>query len=207
MKILRMDGTTIVELSINTLREANLCGANLWGADLCGANLRRADLGGADLCGANLGEANLYEAILWGANLGEADLRGANLCGADLREANLRRADLREANLCEANLSPFSIVPLEGSFIAWKKTSTGVIKIKVPAKARRISSLVGRKCRASFVHVLSGPGCGGDSPTSMNKLKYDIGSIQYADSFNDDIRIECAAGIHFFMTKEEAEAW
>ncbi len=46
---------------------ANLRDADLWGADLWGANLRDANLGGADLWGANLRDANL-----WGANLRDA---------------------------------------------------------------------------------------------------------------------------------------
>ena len=61
-----------------TLKEA-VVEANLRGADLYGADLRGADLRGADL---------------YGANLYGADLRGANLYGADLRGANLRGADL-----------------------------------------------------------------------------------------------------------------
>ena len=60
---------------------------------VCEANLR-----GADLYGADLREANLY-----GANLREANLYGANLRGADLRGANLRGANLRGANLSGAN--------------------------------------------------------------------------------------------------------
>ena len=64
------------------LREANLCGADLY----------RADLRGADLCGAYLYVANLRGANLRGANLHGANLRGANLCGANLYRANLDRA-------------------------------------------------------------------------------------------------------------------
>ncbi|MVP11752.1 pentapeptide repeat-containing protein [Salmonella enterica subsp. enterica serovar Bovismorbificans] len=106
------------------LRDAYLCGANLYGADLrdadlrdaylCGANLRDADLRDANLYGANLRDADLRDANLYGANLYGADLRDANLYGADLRGAdlrdanlygaNLRDADLRDAYLCGANL-------------------------------------------------------------------------------------------------------
>jgi uncharacterized protein YjbI with pentapeptide repeats len=88
---------------------ANLRGANLRGAKLTGANLREAKLTEANLreatlCGANLREAKLTEAKLTGANLREANLREANLCEADLCEADLYGANLREANLCGANL-------------------------------------------------------------------------------------------------------
>ncbi len=38
-------------------------------------------------------------------------------------------------------------------------------------------------------------------------MYYYKGAIVEADSFDDDIRLECTNGIHFFMTKEEAEEW
>jgi hypothetical protein len=174
------------------------------------ADLRGADLCNADLSGADLSNANLRSANLSGADLSNADLRSANLSGADLSNADLRGADLYNADLSSADISGaklphFQIVPCEGSFIAWKKTSRGVIKIQIPARAKRVSSLVGRICRAEFVKVLSGPGCGGSSPTYNTKLVYNKGDIVYADSFDPDIRLECTNGIHFFMTREEAE--
>jgi hypothetical protein len=146
-----------------------------------GADLRNADLKGAYLLSANLEGANLE-----GANLGGTKLEGANLEGA--------------------MLPPFQIVPSEGDFIAWKKTTKGTIRIRIPTSAKRTSSLVGRKCRAEFVEVLDGPGCGG---LSLNRggLSYDRGAIVHADAYDEDIRIECTHGIHFFMTREEAAAW
>lgn len=123
-------------------------------------------------------------------------LRGANLQGADLRGAYLRGANLPHFNIC----------PDEGAFYAWKKTSRGVIKIQIPAKAKRTSNLVGRKCRAEYVKVISGEGCGGVSPT-YGDLQYNKGKIVRADKFCGDIRLECTSGIHFFMSKREAEEW
>jgi hypothetical protein len=171
-------------------------------ADLSNADLRGADLRGADLCSANLRGADLRGAIL-----SNAALYSASLCGADLRGADLCNADLSNANLSGAKLPFFQIVPCEGSFTAWKKTSKGVIKILIPARAKRTSSLIGRRCRAEFVKVLSGPGCGGSSPTYHEKLIYNKGELVYADSFNPDIRLECTNGIHFYMTREEAEEY
>ena len=55
--------------------------------DMDGWEKMRADLREANLCGADLYEANLHEADLCGADLRGADLRGANLCGANLRGA------------------------------------------------------------------------------------------------------------------------
>ncbi|EJJ4071309.1 pentapeptide repeat-containing protein [Salmonella enterica] len=94
------------------LRDANLRDADLYGADLYGANLRDADLYGADLYGANLRDANLRDADLYGANLHDANLHGANLYGANLRGANLRDADLSGADLSGADLSDANLPDL-----------------------------------------------------------------------------------------------
>ena len=192
------------------LRGADLRGADLTGADLReaylrGADLRGAYLRGADLTGADLRGAYLRGADLTGAYLTEADLKGAYLRGADLTGTSLARAYLEGADLTGANLPNFQICPQEGGFYAWKKLNTGVVKIYIPEDAQRTSSLVGRKCRASHVKVISGPE--GESPTHDIKLTYRVGEIVYADSYDPDIRVECTHGIHFFMTKEEAEEW
>ena len=73
-----------------------------------------------------------------------------------------------------------------------------------------MQSLVGRKCRAEFARVISieggesvlSNGCGHGPVTTYNE-----GEIVKADSYDDDIRVECSHGIHFFLTKREAEEW
>jgi hypothetical protein len=127
-----------------------------------------------------------------------------NLQGANLQGVNLRGADLQGANLQGADLPDFSITPEEGSFIAWKKTTLGVIKIKIPARAKRNSCLTSRKCRAEYIKVISGKGVGGKGVT-FSTISYNKNEIIYADNYNDDIRLECTNGIHFFMTRKEAE--
>ena len=148
-------------------------------------------------------------ANLKGADLRKADLRGvdiwrANLRGADLRGAYLRGADLWRANLREAKLPDFQICPKTGSFEAWKKLDTGICKLLIPEDAKRTSCLINRKCRASHVKVLKG---NGRSKTAYSKLEYKEGEMVYADKFCDDIRIDCSNGIHFFVTRKEAEEW
>ena len=145
-------------------------------------------------CGGE--RANLQRANLQGADLQGADLRGANLRGANLQRAYLQGADLRGANLPD-----FQIVPSEGDFIAWKATTKGVVKLRITGK--RTSSLVGRKCRCSECVVVEGGGF--DKHTGT--IEYKTGATIKPDSYNDDIRVECTNGIHFFMTKEEAERW
>ena len=206
------------------LSGADLCGANLRSADLCYANLRDANLRDADLCGANLHGAYLRDANLCYADLRGANLRNANLRNANLRNANLSRSDLRGANLCyanlcdadlsganlpRANLPAFSHCPEEGAFTAFKKLAGGVVAtLLIPADAKRTSSLVGRKCRAEFaiVQALSGGHEVGLS-SHDSTTEYRVGQEVRPDSFDPDIRVECTHGIHFFITRKEAEEY
>jgi uncharacterized protein YjbI with pentapeptide repeats len=195
-------------LNVAYLSGANLSGANLRSADLSGANLSGAYLNVAYLSGANLSGANLSGANLSGANLSGANLRSADLSGANLSGAYLNVAYLSGANLSGAILPNFSIVPEVGSFRAFKKVRCGlestIIEIEIPAKSKRVSSLVGRKCRAEYIKVISKV----DGVSSYdNKVVYKKNAIVRADKFDADIRIECTNGIHFFMTKKEAEEY
>ena len=192
------------DVDAETMREAcEKMKADLSGTDLTWANLTEANLTRADLTRANLTGANLT----W-ANLTEANLTEANLTGANLTEANLTGANLTEANLSGANLPHFQLCPQDGAFVAYKATHEGVIKLEVPAEAKRTSSLVGRKCRAEFVRVLDMPDGGKIAHAKHDgKTEYRLGEIIRPDSYDDDIRVECTHGIHFFMTREEAEQW
>ena len=151
-------------------------------------------------------------------------LRGeADGSRADLRNANLRNASLRNASLVGANLdgasAAFQIPPEEGAFIGWKRVATGndsvvtVLKLEIPADAKRTSSLVGRKCRASKVKVLEAVSGANESGVYLSltphftRLEYRVGQAVKVDNFDGDIRVECAAGIHFFITRAEAEAF
>ena len=164
---------------------------------LGGKDGKRANLLGADLRGAYLICAYLSDACLSGANLSDADLRGADLSGANLSGADLSGA----------NLPHFQITPEEGAFIGWKKAQGCVLKLRIPEDALRTSSLVGRKCRASHVEVIDALGCDDGPWITRNGCEYSVGSTVHADNFNDDIRVECTHGIHFFMTRREAEEW
>ena len=137
-------------------------------------------------------------------NLSWANLSGANLSGAELSGANLSWANLYGANLSGTTLPHFQRCPEEGDFIAWKAVSGGaVIKLLVPKEAKRTSSLVGRKCRAEFVIVLEGYGVS----IHDQETTYAPGLKVIPDKYDDDIRVECTSGIHFFMTKREAEEY
>ena len=221
-------GANLCDANLNgaNLRGANLRGANLRGANLCDANLR-----GANLCDADLCDANLYGANLYGANLRGANLRGANLCDANLRGANLCDANLRGANLCDADLCGANLrgakntdktawdaytafyplqCPETGSFIGYKKAADKIVMLEICADAKR-SSATSRKCRCSKAKVLSITHLDG-SDSGLTEVRsdyskefvYRVGEIAEVSDFDDDRWNECAAGIHFFITRDEA---
>ena len=166
----------------------------------------------AYLSGAYLNGAHLSGADLTGADLSRADLRGAGLSRADLSGADLRGADLSGAYLCGAkNLFLPIACPDTGEFTAWKKCAgSTIVKLLIPADAKR-SSATSRKCRASkavVIAVYDKDGNEIDSAVSnfSNTFVYHKGkTVEPANGFDDNRWNECAPGIHFFITREEAE--
>jgi len=69
-----------------------------------------------------------------------------------------------------------------------------------------VNAIGSRKCRAAYIKVISGSGIGGTG-TSFPNITYHKGATIQADKFDDDIRVSCTHGIHFFMTRTEAEEW
>ena len=178
-------------------------------ADLSPADLRYADLGSADLSYADLGYADLSYADLRYADLSYVALRSANLRSAKLRyanlsSANLSYADLRSAKNSELAIAQTRILP-EGALIGWKKCKNDIIvKLQIPAKAKR-SNAFGRKCRAEFVKTLEIFGAEKGVSTYDNKTEYVKGKITKCNGWDEDFTNECSAGIHFFITRLEAE--
>ena len=206
-------------LSYANLSYANLIGVYLIDANLICTNLNYVNLTGADLTGADLRVANLSYADLTGSNL-----RVANLIDANLTDANLKRADLRGANLTDANLTDANLIdvkynnstssfalqcPEKGSFIGYKKANDKIVELLITEDAKR-SSATSRKCRCNKAKVLSITSLDGKeeytkvaSDYSL-KFVYKVGKVVEIENFDENRWNECAPGIHFFITREEA---
>jgi hypothetical protein len=173
--------------------------ADLRGANLSGAYLRGADLSGAYLSGAYLSVANLSGAYLSGAYLSDADLSGADLSGAYLSGAYLSGA--KEADYA---IACTRILP-DGDLIGWKKCCDGVVvKLRIPEAAKR-SHAFGRKCRAEYVDVLEVIGAEVGIAQHDEKTEYRAGQRVTPDKWDENWMSECSSGIHFFITRTEAE--
>jgi len=153
----------------------------------------------------------LEKAVAANANLSDANLSGAylsyaNLSGANLRGANLSGAYLRGAKNAGKAIAKTRILP-QGSIIGWKAASGHIVKLRIPEEARR-SHAFGRKCRAEFVDVLEIEGAEVVYTNQHGpKTEYRVGQRVTADKWDDDFQNECSNGIHFFITRQEAEEW
>ena len=140
------------------------------------------------------------------AYLRGADLRGADLSGADLSGAYLRGAYLNDAK----NISYPIACPEKGEFIGFKKASGYIVELLIAEDAKRCSA-TSRKCRCSKAKVLSiTTHDGSKADVSEVKSSYDsnfiykVGECVEVSDFCDDRWQECSAGIHFFITRQEA---
>ena len=214
---------TKADLSDADLSDANMS-AYMFKTDLSGANLSRASLYKAYLCKVDLCSAVLYHADLRSADLSNTDLRGADLRGAKLSKARLSNADLAGANLsgalglstvkCDIYTAGFRLTPPEtGEYVAWKSAGKNIIKLLIPATAKR-SSATSRKCRASEAKVLGIYTMNG-KPTKIaavysdhdKSFAYKVGETVSVPDFNPDRWVECTSGIHHFMSMAEAISW
>ena len=145
--------------------------------------------------------ADLYRTDLCEADLCEADIREADLCGADLRGADLRGAK---------NLNFPIACPEKGTFTAFKKARKYIIELEIPSDALRSSSTT-RKCRCSKAKVISITNLDG-TPSGVKSVAsnydsefiYNLGETVEVHNFDTNRWNECAPGIHFFITRQEA---
>ncbi len=146
-------------------------------------------------------EAESFSALVQAAVKAGANLTRANLDGANLDGAN---------NIPDLANAQSTIVPETGAFIGWKKCQNNVIvQLQIPADAKR-SNATGRKCRASKAKVLKIFGAKEGVSQNDPTVVYKVGRVvkpTTKDPWNPNRWIECAGGIHFFITRLEAEKY
>ena len=205
-------------MSYAIMSYANMCGAdmsytNIIGADMRGADIRNANMRGINLCNANMSYANMRDANLRDANMNYATMIytimiNTNMIGADLRDANMRGANMCNANMRNADMRSADRlkkgIKLNEPIIGWKKCKNNVlVKLEIPRGAI-VFSINNSKCRTDKAKVLEI--IGGDRAYSKYKFfSYYVGDIIEVFDFNCEYNVECAEGIHFFRTREEAE--
>jgi len=211
-----------MDLSYQDLSGFNLSNASFVNANLDGANLSFSILRHADFRGAHAVGANFNYARVGFTNFRHSDFRHATMRHVEFKHSDLERMRLDNADLESADLSgvdPWDVqylgfkqsqlvCPTSGEFYAWKKCrDNAIVKLLIPADALR-SSATRRKCRASKVQVLEISDDREYAVSMHDKtFRYTIGDVIKVANFDCNRWNECAPGIHFFMTKEEAEKY
>ena len=129
--------------------------------------------------------------------------------------AYLRGADLRDAYLRGAIGIPLAC-PEKGEFTGFKKAHNErdevIVELLILSDSKR-SSAAGRKCRCDKAKVIDIASLDGNihykSALSFHDANfvYTVGETVTAKDFDYDRWNECAPGIHFFITRQEAEEY
>lgn len=181
---------------------------------------KNAHLFKANLKGLNCVYVDFQKAYLVLTSLTRIDFSKANFKGANLEGAILSRTDFSGANLEDTNFEKTQVeniygghpvvCPESGTFTAWKKAKNYIIKLEIPAEAKR-SSATGRECRCDKARVLAIETVDGAKADieeiSSNYDKtfiYRVGEIVSVEDFDDNRWHNCTKGIHFFVTRQEA---
>ena len=223
-RVKRVENAQISKAQISTaqISEAQISTAQISKAQISTAQISKAQISTAQISKAQISTAQISKAqiskaqISNGANLEGANLDGANLEGANLEGANLEGANLGNwRNLEGANLEGAKnlemadaitrILP-DGDLIGYKKCNDNVIiTLQIPAGAKRSNS-TGRKCRAEYALVLRVEGAEfGVTDSHGPRTEYRLDQMVHCDHWDDNRWNECSGGIHFFITRWEAE--
>ena len=148
--------------------------------------------------------AYLTSANLTGANLTGADLTGANLTGADLIGSELEYSNLTDTILDDKEQCRKGIVLTE-PITGYKKAYGGkIITLEIPIGAK-VFSINNSKRRTNKCKVIDIQGETELSSKYDASFKYHVGDEIDIIDFDERYNVECEAGIHFFLTREEAE--
>ena len=121
--------------------------------------------------------------------------------------ADLRYADLRGAKNIPVYVDAVTRIIPDGDIVGWKKCRNNVIvKVLIGADVPR-SNATGRKCRSKSVKVLEVIGAEFGVSQHDPKVEYYVGETVECNAWNDDRWVECGGGIHWFITRHEAEQY
>ena len=191
-------------------------------------NLEGADFRGCDLSSTEFCYCNLYGADFTGANLEGCEFIDCYFGDAPVLKGaeNIRAHKWKSTNYYKNYLRLYYILNIEmpldtvgQELIVYKflmarnsdeEFELAIAKLLIPAEAKRIVFKY-NKCRCEKAKVLDiysidkthhfayGFSCMYD-----RHFKYTVGEEVCADKFDEDAKLICAHGIHFFLTEEEA---
>lgn len=196
-----------VNLKFAEISYSNFTYANLPNAQLIYASIHHCNFYGADFMCARLRQTLLYDTILTRANFYAADLSSATLDCTNIDQVDFTSCNLYHAKIFNAigNLLEYRKGKiLTESIIGYKKCRNNVIVTLEIPKDAIVFSINGSKCRTNKAKVIAIDGTD-RAFSSFSWMSYHVGDEFNIKNFNCEYNAECANGIHFFMTRKEAE--
>lgn len=176
----------------------------------------------------NFEKCNLLSATFENCTFEHSRLTCVDMTNCNIADSTFNDVAFSAVNFASANIFDCSIdnvktdnytshwhiaCPQEGAFIAWKRAAGDkFVKLQICEDARRSSS-TSRKCRCDKALVL---GIYDENKTLLSDVTsarsihnknfvYEVNKIVHVNNFDDNHWMECAPGIHFFLTFEEAK--
>lgn len=198
---------TFVSMRNCELAGLEIMNSNVRGWGLLGCKVQSFKAEFSNLAVFHFRDCTIECTSFYGINFALSRFNNVHLNSVDFTETNLKDCEFTDVTSVDVKLPEFQI-PQDCDLIGWKSTDGGVLKILVPADAKRTASVVGRKCRAERVKVIGGARDGWDYISRWDGTTvYRNGETVVSDSYDPDPLVECTHGIHFFLTREEAENW
>ena len=223
-----------LDLRHTILYNTNLRGANLQGSILSHASIHGVDLSYANLDYATCNFTEISHSSLRGATAQHTSFRHTLFNSVDFDNVKINYTDFvysafRQSYITPTGIANFSCATFNqcamtfagslnscGMIIdtpirGYKKCGTNgnsptIVTLEIPRGAI-VFSINGSKCRTNKAIVLSIDGDGIDKAYSFydEEFVYRVGDELVIDDFDLRYNVECGAGIHFFLTKKEAE--
>lgn len=178
------------------------------GVDFEGSTVENALFDGCSMRKANFRNAKMVTASFRYCDMRECNIEGANLYGAVLEFAKL------DGIVSDEGTQWFRLhCPETGAFLAYKKcVNDRMVQLLVPADAKRTSATL-PSCRCNKAKVLTIKSFdfkeNFDEAWSLvdENFVYRRGEWVEVKNFNEDRWQDSTTGIHFWLTRAEAEAY
>ena len=196
--------------------KADLAFSDFENTEFYGCNFSECNLTRVNLTNTRIDSCDMTNAVLCGANLSRAHIVSSNLSGADFKRADAFNASFVSCNMENISIdyeTKFMAPAPEGDLIGWGKKGVYIVKMRIPSKAKR-SWATSYKLRAEFVETLE-IWDGDDQVYAISHrakdmtplVRYAVGTLTWADQWDPNRWLECSHGIHFFLSREQAETW
>ncbi len=205
----------------------------IWDMDLSGEDLSHMDFTLSSFQNTKLNGVNFENSTVENALFDGCPMRGASFKNAKMVTASFRYCDMRECNIEGANLYGAVLefarldgiisnddtkwfrlhCPETGAFLAYKKcVNDRMVQLLVPADAKRTSATL-PSCRCNKAKVLTIKSFdfkeNFDEAWSLvdENFVYKKGEWVEVKDFNENRWQDSTTGIHFWLTRAEAEAY